>query len=60
MSGTAVTLAIGLVGTMALWLGLMRVLQQAGLLKIFARVMALVGRKSFLELAFRWSPALAA
>ena len=38
-AGAAVTLSLGLVGTMALWLGLMRVLQQAGLLKVFARVM---------------------
>jgi spore maturation protein SpmA len=35
----AVDLAIGLVGVMAFWLGLMRVLQQGGLLKILARIM---------------------
>lgn len=49
-AGTAVTLSLGLVGTMALWLGLMRVLQQAGLLKVFARVMQPVLRRLFPEL----------
>ncbi len=49
-AGAAVTLSLGLVGTMALWLGLMRVLQQAGLLKVFARVMRPVLRRLFPEL----------
>ena len=34
---TAVNLALGLVGAMALWLGLVRVAEEAGLLKILAR-----------------------
>ncbi len=34
---TAVELAIGLVGAMALWLGLMKVVEQAGLLLVIAR-----------------------
>ncbi len=33
---TAVTLAIGLIGAMALWLGLVRVVEEAGLLKVIA------------------------
>ena len=33
----AVELAINLIGIMALWLGIMRVVQDAGLLRIFAR-----------------------
>ncbi len=33
----AVTLAIGLVGVMAFWLGMMRILQEAGLLRTIAR-----------------------
>ncbi len=49
-AGTAVTLSLGLAGTMALWLGLMRVLQQAGLLKVFARVMRPILRRLFPEL----------
>ena len=34
---TAVTLAIGLVGIMAFWLGVMKVAQDAGLLRVLAR-----------------------
>jgi spore maturation protein SpmA len=33
---TAVTLAIGLIGAMALWLGLVKVVEEAGLLKVIA------------------------
>jgi spore maturation protein SpmA len=36
-AGTAVKLAIGLVGAMALWLGLMKVVEKAGLLLVIAR-----------------------
>ena len=35
----AVTLALGLVGVMAFWLGMMRVLQRGGLLDAMARVL---------------------
>lgn len=34
---SAVTLALGLIGVMAFWLGLMRVVQEAGLLHVLAR-----------------------
>jgi len=37
-AGSAVTLAIGLVGIMALFLGLMQVMQEAGALRVIARV----------------------
>ena len=37
-SKAAVTLAIGLIGVMALFLGLMQVMQEAGALKAIARV----------------------
>jgi spore maturation protein SpmA len=47
--GKAVDLAIGLVGVMALFLGLMRVAEQAGLLKILARIVAPVMRRLFPE-----------
>ncbi len=36
---TAVTLAIGLIGVMALWLGLMRVAEKAGLIRVVARLL---------------------
>jgi spore maturation protein A len=36
-AGRAVTLALGLVGVMTLWLGLMRVAEEAGLVKLLGR-----------------------
>jgi spore maturation protein A len=36
-AGSAVTLALGLAGVMALWLGLMRVAEEAGLVRALAR-----------------------
>lgn len=43
----AVTLAIGLVGVMTFWLGMMRVLQEAGLLQSLARALQPVMRRLF-------------
>ncbi len=43
----AVTIAIGLVGMMALWLGFMRVLRDAGLMQMIARGLAPVMRRLF-------------
>jgi len=37
-AGTAVTLSIGLVGVMALWLGIMRVAEEAGLLALLSKL----------------------
>ncbi len=37
-AATAVEIAIGLIGVMALWLGVMKVAEEAGLTKIIARV----------------------
>ena len=37
-AGIAVDIAIGLIGIMALWLGVMKVAEEAGLIKIIARV----------------------
>ncbi len=37
-AGTAVNIAFGLIGIMALWLGVMKVAEDAGLIKIIARV----------------------
>jgi spore maturation protein A len=38
-AGTAVDIALGLIGIMALWLGIMRIAEKAGLIKILARVL---------------------
>ncbi len=43
----AVTIAIGLIGMMALWLGFMRVLRDAGLMQTIARRLAPVMRRLF-------------
>ena len=37
MSKTAVTIALGLIGIMALWLGIMKIAEEAGLIRIIAR-----------------------
>lgn len=37
-SKTAVTLALGLIGTLALWLGLMKIAEAAGLIAVFVRL----------------------
>lgn len=44
---TAVKLAIGLVGVMALWIGLMKVLEEAGFLNSLARMLKPLMRKLF-------------
>lgn len=36
IAGTAVEIALGLIGIMAMWLGVMKVAEQAGLIKIIA------------------------
>lgn len=46
-AGNAVTLALGLVGAMAFFLGLMRVASDGGLLRILARAVAPVMRRLF-------------
>lgn len=37
-AGTAVDIAIGLIGIMALWLGIMRIAEQAGLIDVLAKI----------------------
>jgi spore maturation protein SpmA len=49
-AGTAVTIAIGLLGMMALWLGLMRVLRDAGFMAALGRGLAPVMRRLFPEI----------
>jgi spore maturation protein A len=46
-AGTAVTIALGLIGIMALWLGVMKVAEEAGLLKILTRALAPVTKRLF-------------
>ncbi len=46
---SAVELAISLIGQMALWLGVMRVLEEAGMMKVIARVVGPVMRRLFPE-----------
>ncbi len=48
-AGRAVTLSLGLVGVMTLWLGLMRVAEEAGLVRILARAARPVMRLLFPE-----------
>jgi spore maturation protein A len=46
-AGDAVKIAIGLIGVMALWLGVMRVAEEAGLTKIIARMVKPITRWLF-------------
>lgn len=46
-ASTAVNIAIGLIGIMALWLGVMKVAEEAGLLRILTQMLAPVTRRLF-------------
>ena len=46
-SGQAVTICIGLIGVMSLWLGIMQIAQKAGLLDLFAKLLSPVVRLIF-------------
>lgn len=46
-AGTAVEIALGLIGIMALWLGVMKVAEAAGLISILARVLKPITKKLF-------------
>lgn len=48
-AGTAVNIALGLIGIMALWLGIMKVADEAGLIKIIARGLRPVTTRLFPE-----------
>ena len=39
-AGSSVTIAIGLIGVMALWLGIMKIAEDSGLIKLLARFIA--------------------
>jgi spore maturation protein A len=46
-AGNAVTIAIGLIGVMALWLGIMKIAEDSGLMSLVARAIAPVLKKLF-------------
>ena len=46
-AGTAVNIAIGLIGIMALWLGVMKVAEEAGLIKIIASAVKPITKRLF-------------
>lgn len=47
MAGTAVTIAIGLIGIMALWLGIMKIAEQAGIIRLLARLLKPLSKHLF-------------
>lgn len=47
IAGTAVNIALGLIGIMALWLGVMKVAEEAGLLKILTRLLTPITKRLF-------------
>ena len=49
IAGTAVEIALGLIGIMAMWLGVMKVAEQAGLIKIIASWLRPVTKRFFPE-----------
>jgi len=49
-AGAAVTLAIGLIGVMALWLGLLKIAEKAGLVQLLARAARPIIRPLFRDL----------
>ena len=46
-AGTAVNIALGLIGIMALWLGIMKIAEEAGLIAIIARVLKPITKRLF-------------
>jgi spore maturation protein A len=46
-AATAVTIALGLIGIMALWLGVMKVAEEAGLLKVLTRLLTPLTKRLF-------------
>ena len=47
IAGTAVNIALGLIGIMALWLGVMKVAEEAGLLKVITRLLTPITKRLF-------------
>ncbi len=49
-AGSSVSIAIGLIGVMALWLGIMKIAEDSGLMALVARLIAPVMRRLFPEI----------
>jgi spore maturation protein A len=49
-AGSSVSIALGLIGVMALWLGIMRIAEDSGLMSMVARLIAPVMRRLFPEI----------
>ena len=49
-AGTAVTIALGLIGIMALWLGVMKVAEEAGLIRLIANSVKPITKRLFPEI----------
>lgn len=49
-AGTAVTIAIGLIGVMSLWLGVMKIAEDSGLMQLVARAISPVMKRLFPEI----------
>src|SRR5512142_1118186 len=49
-AGTAVTISLGLIGIMTLWLGIMKVAEAAGLISLLGRMLKPISRLLFPEI----------
>lgn len=49
-AGTAVEIAFGLIGIMALWLGIMKIAEEAGLVRLLARAIKPISKRLFPEI----------
>ncbi len=49
-AGTAVNISLGLIGIMTMWLGIMKIANEAGLVTILARLIKPVSRRLFPEI----------
>ncbi len=47
MAETSVSIAIGLIGIMALWLGIMKIAEESGLVKILAKIIKPISKRLF-------------
>jgi spore maturation protein A len=46
-AGTAVTIALGLIGIMAMWLGIMKIAEQAGIIKFITKLVTPITKRLF-------------
>lgn len=47
MAGTAVEIAIGLIGIMTLWLGIMKIAEEAGMIRLLAKALTPISKRLF-------------